>query len=99
LSVWAKPCKLKLHINSASDPREPAHDLPNSQLVSTIKMDNLLPSLLSFPPHPPRPTPMSDYLYDQGIRDQIDFVRKLADSKLLQQTSGGEDVLDVSGNR
>jgi COP9 signalosome complex subunit 3 len=59
-------------------------------------MDNLLPNLLSFPPHPPRPTPMSDHLYDQGIRDQIDFVRKLADSKLLQQTSGGEDVLDVS---
>jgi hypothetical protein len=42
---------------------------------------------------------MSDHLYDQGIREQIDFVRKLSDSKLLQQTSGGEDVLDVSDSR
>ncbi len=42
---------------------------------------------------------MSDYAYDSGIRDQIDYVRKLADTKLLQQTSGGENVLDVSSDR
>jgi COP9 signalosome complex subunit 3 len=39
---------------------------------------------------------MSDHLYDEGIRDQIDLVKKLSESKLLQQTSGGENVLDVS---
>ncbi|KAE9377921.1 hypothetical protein N431DRAFT_399116 [Stipitochalara longipes BDJ] len=58
-------------------------------------MDNLLPNLLSFPPHPPPPNPMSDHAYEQGIREQIEFVRKLADNKLLQHTSGGENVLDV----
>lgn len=59
-------------------------------------MDNLLPNLLSFPPHPPRPNPMSDQHYDEGIREQIDYVKKISESKLLQQTSGGENVLDVS---
>jgi len=42
---------------------------------------------------------MSDHAYDSGIRDQIDYVKKLSDSKLLQQTSGGENVLDVSNYR
>jgi hypothetical protein len=78
---------------------ELAHDLSNDRLPSTVKMDNLLPNLLSFPPHPPPPNPMSDHAYDSGIRDQIDYVKKLSDSKLLQQTSGGENVLDVSNYR
>jgi len=75
---------------------ELAHDLSSDRLNSTVKMDNLLPNLLSFPPHPPPPNPMSDHAYDQGIREQIDFVKKLTDKKLLDHTSGGENVLDVS---
>jgi COP9 signalosome complex subunit 3 len=39
---------------------------------------------------------MSDYLYDEGIREQIEIVKKIPHSKLLQQTSGGEQVLDAS---
>ena len=42
---------------------------------------------------------MSDHAYDQGIREQIDFVKKLSDKKLLDHTSGGEDVLDVSKDK
>jgi hypothetical protein len=60
------------------------------------KMDELLPKLLSFPPHPPRPTSMSDHLYDESIKEQIEAVKKIQQSKLLLQTSGGEHVLDVS---
>jgi COP9 signalosome complex subunit 3 len=59
-------------------------------------MDDLLPKLLSFPPHPPRPTPMSDHLYDESIKEQIEAVKKIPQYKLLLQTSGGEHVLDVS---
>ena len=59
-------------------------------------MDDLLQTLLSFPPHPPGPTPMSDRDYDRAVKEQIEAVKKVSDSKLLQLTSGGEHVLDVS---
>jgi COP9 signalosome complex subunit 3 len=39
---------------------------------------------------------MPDQHYDEAIREQIDYVKKISESKLLQQTSGGENVLDVS---
>lgn len=58
-------------------------------------MADLLQKLLSFPPHPPPAKPLSDQAYDEGIREQIDVVGKLSESKLLQQTSGGEHALDV----
>jgi COP9 signalosome complex subunit 3 len=59
-------------------------------------MDELLPKLLAFPPHPPPKTPISDAQYDEGIKSQISAVSKISDKHLLQQTSGGENVLDVS---
>ena len=59
-------------------------------------MDNLLPDLLSFPLHPPPQHPLSDHAYDEAIRAQILFVKKQSEGKLLQQTSGGENILDVS---
>jgi len=59
-------------------------------------MDELLPKLLSFPPHPPPPKPISDHQYDERIKEQIDTCKRISDTKLLQQTSGGEQVLDVS---
>jgi len=58
-------------------------------------MDDLLPKLLSFPPYPPPPKSISDHQYDEGIRTQIQAVKAISDSKLLQPTSGGENVLDV----
>jgi len=59
-------------------------------------MDDLLPKLLSFPPHPPPKVPLSDASYDEGIKAQIATVGKISEGKLLQQTSGGENALDVS---
>jgi hypothetical protein len=59
-------------------------------------MDDLLPKLLAFPPHPPPLKPISDHQYDEGIREQIDMCKKISESKFLQQTSGGEQVMDVS---
>ncbi|KAF4625807.1 hypothetical protein G7Y89_g12357 [Cudoniella acicularis] len=58
-------------------------------------MDDLLPKLLSFPPHPPPPNGISDLQYDEGIKTQISTIKNIPDSKLLQQTSGGENVLDI----
>lgn len=71
-------------------------DSANSNLpYSTITMDELLHKLLSFPPHPPSPRPLSDQAYDEGIKEQIEVVGKISETKLLQQTSGGEHPLDV----
>jgi COP9 signalosome complex subunit 3 len=58
-------------------------------------MDDLLPKFLAFPPHPPPAHPLSDERYDAAIREQIDNVKKMSDTKLLQPTSGGENALDV----
>jgi COP9 signalosome complex subunit 3 len=58
-------------------------------------MDDILPKLLNFPQHPPPPIPLSDQQYDEGIRAQIAIVKNIPNSKLLQPTSGGENVLDV----
>jgi hypothetical protein len=86
--------KLKLPRHSSSTVKETDKRNPNPP-CSTIKMDELLHKLLSFPPHPPSPRPLSDQAYDEGIREQIDVINKMSDVKLLQQTSGGEHALDV----
>ncbi|KAH6722451.1 hypothetical protein DL95DRAFT_440586 [Leptodontidium sp. 2 PMI_412] len=58
-------------------------------------MDDLLSKLLSFPPHPPPHIPLSDQQYDEGIKDQIEVMKKISETKLLQHTSGGENMLEV----
>ncbi|KAG4423074.1 hypothetical protein IFR04_003850 [Cadophora malorum] len=58
-------------------------------------MDDLLSKILSFPPHPPPHVPLSDQQYDDGIKDQIEIVKKISGQKMLQQTSGGENMLEV----
>jgi hypothetical protein len=58
-------------------------------------MDKLLPSLLSFPVHPPPIQPLSDEHYDEIIKSQVKYIKKLPAKTLLQKTSGGEDILDV----
>lgn len=58
-------------------------------------MDDLLPKLLSFPPHPPPQTPLSDHAYDEGIKAQVTTLKNISEGKLLAQTSSGESVLDV----
>jgi hypothetical protein len=59
-------------------------------------MDDLLPVLLSFPPHPPHLHPASDQQYDEGIKSQIDGVKKVPPRHFLQVTSSGEHILNVS---
>lgn len=59
-------------------------------------MDDLLPKLLVFPPHPPPAIPLSDAQYEDGIKSQINYVSRLSDKQLMAQTSGGEGPLDVS---
>jgi hypothetical protein len=58
-------------------------------------MDDLLQLLSSFPPYPP-PTPISDQQYDEGIRLQIENLKKVPVKNLLQTTSSGEHILNVS---
>ncbi len=59
-------------------------------------MDDLLPKLLTFPPHPPPQTPLSDSSYEEGVKHQIQAVGKIPEKNLVLQTSGGESALDVS---
>lgn len=61
-------------------------------------MDDLLPKLLSFPPHPPPQNPLSDHSYDEGVKTQVASLKNISDQKLLAQTSGGESALDVCLN-
>ncbi|KAG4029497.1 hypothetical protein MFRU_015g00410 [Monilinia fructicola] len=58
-------------------------------------MDNILPSILSFPPHPAPLVPLSDSQYDAGIKSQIETLKKIPEKILLQSTTGGESPLDV----
>lgn len=59
-------------------------------------MDNILPQLLSFPPHPPPITPLSDAEYDKQIRGVIQLLNETPAKKLTTGVSGGGDLLDVS---
>ena len=58
-------------------------------------MDNLLPQLLAFPPHPPPSQPLSDAEYDKQIKSLIQLLNQTSASKLAGGVSGGGDLLDV----
>ncbi|KAG9238115.1 hypothetical protein BJ875DRAFT_502271 [Amylocarpus encephaloides] len=57
-------------------------------------MDDILPRLLAFPPHPSPALPLSDQQFDEGIRALVEVVKGISDSKLLQKTASGEHLLD-----
>jgi COP9 signalosome complex subunit 3 len=59
-------------------------------------MDDLLPVLLSFPPHPPPRKSLSDRQYEEGIKPLIEGLRNTPSKQLLQPTSSGENLLNVS---
>ena len=61
-------------------------------------MDELLPKLRSFSTNLGVGNALSDQEYDEGIKSQIETVRKISESKLLQNTSKGDSPLDVSIN-
>ncbi|KAA6413378.1 MAG: hypothetical protein FRX48_03124 [Lasallia pustulata] len=58
-------------------------------------MDELLPQMLSFPPHPPPPQPLSDVDYDRSIKGLVQNLNQVAASKLTSGVSGGGDLLDI----
>ncbi|KAI9724747.1 MAG: hypothetical protein M1812_000022 [Candelaria pacifica] len=58
-------------------------------------MDELLPQLLSFPPHPPPPQPIPDDQYDRQIRHLIQVLNQTPANKLLGSVAGGGDLLDI----
>ncbi|CAG8982397.1 hypothetical protein HYALB_00007519 [Hymenoscyphus albidus] len=58
-------------------------------------MDEILPKLLAFPPHPSPLTPLSDAAYEEGIKSQIATVKSLSEAKLIQKTSSDENALDI----
>ena len=65
-------------------------------LLPLCDMDSILSQLLSFPPHPPPPTPLSDVEYDKQIRAVAQLLGGVPARKLTGGVSGGGDLLDVS---
>lgn len=59
-------------------------------------MEDLLPKLLSFPPHPPQPFPILDESYDAHVKDLLQVLNKTPASLLASEISGASGLLDVS---
>ncbi|KAI9683678.1 MAG: hypothetical protein M1829_004983 [Trizodia sp. TS-e1964] len=56
-------------------------------------MDTLLPELLSFPPHPPRPLTSAEY--DHQARNIIQILNKIPFSHYLNGLQGDIEILDI----
>jgi len=59
-------------------------------------MDDILPKLLHFPPHPQLHSAFSESHYDESIRHHIQVVGSLPEKSLLHPLAGEESALDVS---
>ena len=62
-------------------------------------MESILPKLLSFPPHPPPITPLSDTDYDAQIKGVLQLLSETSARKLTAGVAGSGDLLDVSLRR
>ncbi|KAL9073850.1 MAG: hypothetical protein Q9161_002682 [Pseudevernia consocians] len=58
-------------------------------------MDELLPQLLSFPPHPEPTKSLSDSEYDKHIKNLVHHINTVPASKLTSGVPGGGDLLDI----
>ncbi|KAL9596924.1 MAG: hypothetical protein Q9219_005487 [cf. Caloplaca sp. 3 TL-2023] len=58
-------------------------------------IESLLPQLLSFPPHPPPPIPLSDAAYDKEIKHLRKALNDTPASSLTGGISNGGDLLDI----
>ena len=59
-------------------------------------MDELLPQLLSFPPHPQPAQKILDVDYDRQIKALVKLLNGTNAGKLIKGVPGGGDLLDVS---
>ncbi|KAL9026372.1 MAG: hypothetical protein Q9196_004956 [Gyalolechia fulgens] len=58
-------------------------------------IESLLPQLLSFPPHPPPPLPLSDTVYDKEIRILRKALNDTPANALTGGVPNGGDLLDI----
>ncbi|KAI4134601.1 MAG: hypothetical protein LQ341_006003 [Variospora aurantia] len=58
-------------------------------------MEYLLPQLLSFPPHPPPPLPLSDQVYDKEIKTLRLVLNEIPANALTGGVPNGGDLLDI----
>ena len=59
-------------------------------------MDDLLPQLLSFPPHPAPAQKLSDSDYEKQVKSIVKLLNGTSASRLVKGVGGGGDLLDVS---
>jgi hypothetical protein len=59
------------------------------------QMDELLPHLLSFPPHPPPVHQLADEEYEDRVLRLLYTLKSTSSKVLASGTSGGGDLLDV----
>ena len=96
LNHWTAPSRLSCRVADRDNDPVPSSVHPRLQMsLFSDSMDELLPHLLSFPPHPPPPQPLSDVDYDRNIRGLVQTLNQVAASKLTSGVSGGGDLLDV----
>lgn len=62
-------------------------------------MESILPQLLSFPPHPPPPQPLTEGEYEKQIKSLLRVLNATSASKLRNGVTTGDDLLDVSSVR
>lgn len=62
-------------------------------------MDQVLPPLLAFPPHPPPVTPLPDSEYDKQIKSLVQHLNVLSANKLTAVVPGEGNLLDVCTSR
>ncbi|MCJ1397889.1 hypothetical protein MMC11_001085 [Xylographa trunciseda] len=58
-------------------------------------MDDLLPQLLSFPPHPPPLQKLSSHEYNRLIKALVQLLHQTMPSQLVKGVAGGGDLLDI----
>lgn len=59
-------------------------------------MDEFLPHLIAFPPHPPPDQPLPDSQYEPQIKALLQTLNKIPAKLLTGGVKGGVDLLDVS---
>ncbi|MCJ1251285.1 hypothetical protein MMC30_008516 [Trapelia coarctata] len=58
-------------------------------------MDDLLPQLLSFPPHPAPAQKLSDSDYEKRVKSIVKLLNGTSASQLVRGVGGGGDLLDI----